>query len=182
MCKSVSSNSVHGTDMSLHRRLDEQTVLVTAVIVVVNHGLQIIRIFLHKLENLIFLGTKPLNLLHPFIFLCSIGISLPDEFFLTHVSIGILLIQCNTKFYDFYLFCTQLFFLPFQRGKADQGFAFPLVQDVSILSTFLPFGCGRSETKNAAKVVPDLPVFLNGKSKTSPTASLFHDSLLRCDV
>ena len=90
--------------MSLHRRLDEQTVLVTGVIVVVNHGLQIIRIFLHKLENLIFLGTKPLNLLHPFIFLCSIGISLPDEFFLTHVSIGILLIQCNTKFYDFYLF------------------------------------------------------------------------------
>ena len=92
MCKSVSSSSVHGTDMSLHRRLDEQTVLVTGVIVVVNHGLQIIRIFLHKLENLIFLGTKPLNLLHPFIFLCSIGISLPDEFFLTHVSIGILLI------------------------------------------------------------------------------------------
>ena len=36
MCKSVSSSSVHGTDMSLHRRLDEQTVLVTAVIVVVN--------------------------------------------------------------------------------------------------------------------------------------------------
>ena len=92
MCKSVSSSSVHGTDMSLHRRLDEQTVLVTAVIVVVNHGLQIIRIFLHRLENLIFLGTKPLNLLHPFIFLCSIGISLPDEFFLTHVFIGILLI------------------------------------------------------------------------------------------
>ena len=82
MCKSVSSSSVHGTDMSLHRRLDEQTVLVTGVIVVVNHGLQIIRIFLHRLENLIFLGTKPLNLLHPFIFLCSIGISLPDEFFL----------------------------------------------------------------------------------------------------
>ena len=125
MCKSVSSSPVHGTDMSLHRRLDEQTVLVTAVIVVVNHGLQIIRIFLHR-----------------FIFLCSIEISLPDEFFLTHVSIGILLIQCNTKFYDFYLFCTQLFFLPFQRGKADQGFAFPLVQDVSILSTFLPFGSG----------------------------------------
>ena len=89
MCKSVSSSSVHDTDMSLHRRLDEQTVLVTAVIVVVNHGLQIIRIFLHRLENLIFLGTKPLNLLHPFIFLCSIGISLPDEFFLPHVSIGI---------------------------------------------------------------------------------------------
>ena len=36
MCKSVSSSSVHGTDMSLHRRLDEQTVLVTGVIVVVN--------------------------------------------------------------------------------------------------------------------------------------------------
>ena len=36
MCKPVSSSSVHGTDMSLHRRLDEQTVLVTAVIVVVN--------------------------------------------------------------------------------------------------------------------------------------------------
>ena len=36
MCKSVSSSSVHGTDMILHRRLDEQTVLVTAVIVVVN--------------------------------------------------------------------------------------------------------------------------------------------------
>ena len=142
MCKSVSSSSVHGTDMSLHRRLDEQTVLVTAVIVVVNHGLQIIRIFLHRLENLIFLGTKPLNLLHPFIFLCSIGISLPDEFFLPHVSIGILLIQCNTKFYDFYLFCTQLFFLPFQRGRADQGFTFPPVQDVSILSTFLPSGSG----------------------------------------
>ena len=34
MCKSVSSSSVHGTDMSLHWRLDEQTVLVTAVIVV----------------------------------------------------------------------------------------------------------------------------------------------------
>ena len=89
MCKSVSSSSVHGTDMSLHRLLDEQTALVTAVIVVVNHGLQIIRIFLHRLENLIFLSMKPLNLLHPFIFLCSIGISLPDEFFLTHVSIGI---------------------------------------------------------------------------------------------
>lgn len=54
--------------------------------------------------------------------------------------------------------------------------------NVIIMSTFLPFGCGRSETKNAAKVVPDLPVFLNGKSKISPTASLFHDSLLRCDV
>ena len=27
-----------GTDMSLHRRLDEQTVLVTAVIVVVNRA------------------------------------------------------------------------------------------------------------------------------------------------
>ena len=128
--------------MSLHRRLDEQTVLVTGVIVVVNHGLQIIRIFLHRLENLIFLGTKPLKLFHPFIFLCSIGISLPDEFFLPHVSIGILLIQCNTKFYDFYLFCTQLFFLPFQRGRADQGFTFPPVQDVSILSTFLPSGSG----------------------------------------
>ena len=36
MCKLVSSSSVHGTDMSLHRRLDEQMVLVTAVIVVVN--------------------------------------------------------------------------------------------------------------------------------------------------
>ena len=36
MCKSVSSSSVHGTDMSLHWRLDEQTVLVTAVIVVVS--------------------------------------------------------------------------------------------------------------------------------------------------
>ena len=34
MCKSVSGSSVHGTDMSLHRRLDEQTVLVTGVIVV----------------------------------------------------------------------------------------------------------------------------------------------------
>lgn len=34
MCKSVSSSSVHGTDMSLHRRLDEQTVLVTGVVVV----------------------------------------------------------------------------------------------------------------------------------------------------
>ena len=34
MCKSVSSSSVHGTDMRLHRRPDEQTVLVTAVIVV----------------------------------------------------------------------------------------------------------------------------------------------------
>lgn len=54
---------------------------------------------------------------------------------------------------------------------------------VIIMSTFLPFGCGWSETKNAAKVVPDLPVFfLNGKSKTSPAASLFHDSLLRCDI
>ena len=52
MCKSVSSSSVHGTDMSLHRRLDEQTVLVTAVIVVVNHGLQIIRIFLYRLEKI----------------------------------------------------------------------------------------------------------------------------------
>ena len=31
--------------------------------------------------------------------------------------------------------------------------------NVIIMSTFLPFGCGRSETKNAAKVVPDLPVF-----------------------
>lgn len=32
-------------------------------------------------------------------------------------------------------------------------------------------------------LIVDLPVFfLNGKSKTSPTASLFHDSLLRCDV
>ena len=142
MCKSVSSSSVHGTDMSLHRRPDEQTVLVTAVIVVVNHGLQIIRIFLHRLENLIFLGTKPLNLLHPFIFLCSIGISLPDEFFLTHIPVGVLLIQCNALFYNLCLFCTQLFFLPFQCGEADQGFAFPLVQDVSILSTFLPFGSG----------------------------------------
>ena len=55
----------------------------------IHHGLQIIRILLHRLESLIFLGTKSLNLLHPFIFLCSIGISLPDEFFLAHVSISI---------------------------------------------------------------------------------------------
>jgi hypothetical protein len=29
-------SSVHGTDMSLHRHLDEQTVLVTAVVAAVN--------------------------------------------------------------------------------------------------------------------------------------------------
>ena len=93
----------------------------------IHHGLQIIRILFHRLENLIFLGTQPLNLLHSFIFLHSVGISLPDEFFLAHISVGILLIQCNTKFYELCLFCTQLFFLPFQCGKKDQRFAFPFV-------------------------------------------------------
>ena len=48
----------------------------------IHHSLQIIRILLHRLENLIFLGMQPLDLLHPFIFLCSVDISLPDEFFL----------------------------------------------------------------------------------------------------
>ena len=37
--------------------------------------------------------------------------------------------------------------------------------------------------KKCSKSCPRLTrFFLNGKSKTSPTASLFHDSLLRCDV
>ena len=36
MCKSLSGPPVHGTDMSLHGSLDEQSVLVTAVVVVVN--------------------------------------------------------------------------------------------------------------------------------------------------
>jgi hypothetical protein len=34
--KSVSGSSVHGTDMSLHRHLDEQTVLATAAVAAVN--------------------------------------------------------------------------------------------------------------------------------------------------
>lgn len=48
---------------------------------------------LHRLESLIFLGTQPLNLLHLFIFLHSVGISLPDELFLTHIPVGVLLIK-----------------------------------------------------------------------------------------
>jgi len=40
------------------------------------------------------------------------------------------------------------------------------------MSTFLPFGCGRSETKNAAKVVPDLPVFFERESKI-PLAAFY---------
>jgi hypothetical protein len=34
--KSVSGSSVYGTDMSLHRHLDEQTVLATAAVAAVN--------------------------------------------------------------------------------------------------------------------------------------------------
>ena len=88
---------------------------------------------LHRLESLIFLGTQPLNLLHLFIFLHSVGISLPDELFLTHIPVGVLLIQCNALFYDLCLFCTQLFFLPFQCGKANQRFAFPFVHKMLVL-------------------------------------------------
>ena len=109
----------------------------------IHHGLQIIRILLHRLESLIFLGTKSLNLLHPFIFLCSIGISLPDEFFLAHISISILLIKCNALFYDFCFFCTQLFFLPFQCGEANQRFAFPFVQDFQYILCLLYLRCQR---------------------------------------
>ena len=36
MCKSALSRSIRGTDMSLHRSLYEQAVLVTAVVVIVN--------------------------------------------------------------------------------------------------------------------------------------------------
>ena len=96
---------------------------------------------LHRLESLIFLGTQPLNLLHLFIFLRSVGVSLPDEFFLAYISVGILLIQCNALFYDLCLFCTQLFFLPFQCGKANQRFAFPFVQDFQYMLRLLYLHC-----------------------------------------
>ena len=109
----------------------------------IHHGLQIIRILFHRLENLIFLGAQPFNLPHPLIFLHSVGISLPDELFLTHIPVGILLVQCNALFYDFCLFCAQLFFLPFQCGKANQRFAFPFVQDFQYILCLLYLRCQR---------------------------------------
>ena len=92
---------------------------------------------------MIFLGTKSLNLLHSFIFLRSVGVSLPDEIFLAYISVGILLIQCDALFYDLCLFCTQLFFLPLQCGKANQRFAFPFVQDFQYMLRLLYLRCQR---------------------------------------
>ena len=37
--------------------------------------------------------------------------------------------QKNALFYNLCLFYTELFFLPFQCGEADQRFAFPFAQD-----------------------------------------------------
>ncbi len=71
--------------------------------------LQIIRILLHRLENLIFLGTQPLNLLHLFIFLHSVGISLPDEFFLTHIPSAYCSYSATRCFYNLCLFLHSAF-------------------------------------------------------------------------
>lgn len=45
------------------------------------------------------------------------------------------------------------------------------------MSTFLPVGYGWPEIKMQQKLSQTSPFFLNGKPKTSPAASLFHNSL-----
>ena len=81
MCKSVSSSSVHGTDMSLHRRLDEQTVLVTAVIVVVN------RLQQRNWKSLPSAWEKKYVCMYSIFFFSAIGLLPPSTPLSTHLTL-----------------------------------------------------------------------------------------------